>query len=158
VTDAVPEARRGLRAAGALFLWGLLATVPAPALATEPPVAPAAPADRKWEGLVRRRDGLLLWGRWRTGTLTLREETLRWADGKDPGRNLVIPVARITSHRRICRDPLHTATCFEWSLRTKDGERYVFRSGRQGGAVGEVFTVIVEITPTTAHETAAGTP
>lgn len=156
MTDAVPELRRGLRAAGALFLWGLLATVTAPS--AEPPIVPAAVADRKWEGLVRRQDGLLLWGRWRTGTLTLREETLRWTDGKDPGRNLVLPVARIASHRRVCRDPLLAATCFEWSLRTKDGERYVFRSGRRDGAAGEVFAVIVEIAPAASRETAVGAP
>jgi len=156
VTDAVPKARRGLRAAGALFLWGLLFAAPAPA--AEPPITTASPPDQKWDGLVRRQDGLLLWGRWRVGTLTLREETLRWTDGKDPGRNLVLPVARITSHGRVCRDPLLATTCFEWSLRTKDGERYVFRSGRQSGAAGEVFAVIAEIAPAIPAETRAGAP
>ena len=111
-----------------------------------------------WEGLVRRRDGLLLWGRWRTGTLTLREETLRWADETDPSRNLVLPVARIASHRRVCRDSLVPATCYEWSLRTKEGERYVFRNGRREGAAGEIFAVILEVAPAAAHETRTGRP
>ena len=153
MTDAAPRARRGLRAAGALFLWGLLAAAPAPS--AEPP---AAPVDRRWEGLVRRQDGLLLWGRWRPGTLALREETLRWTDVKDPGRNLIVPVARIVSHRRVCRDPLVAATCFEWSLRTKDGEHCVFRSGLSNGAMGEIFAAIAGIDPAAAQETVTGAP
>lgn len=156
MTGAVPGTRRGLRAAGALFLWSLLSAAPVPA--AEPPAVPVSPADRKWDGLVRRQDGLLLWGRWRPGTLTLREETLRWADGKDPGRNLVFPIARIASHRRVCLDPLLATTCFEWSLRTKDGEHYVFRSGRRSGAAGELFAAIVEIAPAVPSETRAGVP
>lgn len=156
MTDAIPRARRGLRTTGALFLWGLLIAAPAPS--AEPPGVPASPADRNWEGLVRRQDGLLLWGRWRVGRLILREETIRWTDGKSPGRNLVLPVARIASHRRVCRDPLVATTCFEWSLRTKDGELYVFRSGRQSGAAGEVFAAIAEIVPAIPKETRAGAP
>jgi hypothetical protein len=155
VTRAISGSRGGLRVAGALFLWSLLSA--APASSDDLPAASAS-ADRSWEGLVRRRDGLLLWGRWRTGTLTLREETLRWAVGKSPSRNLVLPIARIASHRRVCRDPALPATCFEWSLRTKDGEQYVFRSGRREGAAGEVFAVIAEILPAARSETTAGTP
>ncbi len=128
------------------------------ARAEEPPAAPVARADRKWEGIVRRRDGLLLRGRWRPGTLTLREETLRFADGKDPGWSLLVPVSRIVSHRRVCRNPQADATCFEWSLRTKDGDRYVFRDGRRPGAINELFAALVEIAPAAAHETATGSP
>ncbi len=154
--DAVPRPRRGLRAAGALFLWGLLAA--APARSAEPQAAPEAPPDRSWEALVRRQDGLVLWGRWRPGTLTLREETLRWVDRKDPGRSLVVPLARIVSHRRVCRDPRLAASCFEWSLRTRDGEHYVFRSGLVEGAPGEIYAAVAGLAPAAAAETATGAP
>jgi hypothetical protein len=140
------------------LLFLLLAATAGALRADEPPASPEVRADRKWEGLVRRRDGLLLWGRWRSGTLTLREETLRWTDAKDPGRNLVVPVARGTSHRRVCRDPLAEATCFEWSLRTKEGESYVFREGRLPGAANELFTAFVGAAPAAAQETAIGVP
>lgn len=164
MTGGPPAANRGLRVAGALFLWGLFTVAalaplaPLAVRAAEPPKAPGTHTDRKWEGLVRRQGGLRLWGRWRPGTLSLREETLRWSDAKDPGRSLLVPVARIASHRRVCRDPNADVSCFEWSLRTKDGDQYVFRSRRPGNGPSEVFAALLEIAPAAAHVTAAGMP
>ncbi len=49
---------RGLRRAGALLLCGSLAAAAAGA-GDEPPTAPTPRADRRWEGLVRRQDGIV---------------------------------------------------------------------------------------------------
>ncbi len=121
----------------------------------------AARADRVWEGMVRRERGLALAGRWRLGTLAFKEETFRWTDAKDPGRNLVLPAGRIVSHRRVCRTPTDAATCFEWSFRTADGESYVFRDerGEDGRSrVREIFTFVTAVLPDVPAETAAGKP
>jgi len=107
---------------------------------------------------VRRQDGLVLWGRWRPGTLSVREETLRWADAKDPGRGVVIPVTRVVAQGRVCRDPAAEATCFEWWFRTKDGDRYVFRDGRRPNATNEAWAVLSALAPAATRETSAGTP
>lgn len=111
---------------------------------------------------MRRQNGLVLLGRWRIGTLAFRDETFRWTDTKDPGRNLVLPAGAIVSHRRVCRDPGNAATCFEWAFRTRDGQRYVFRDGGRkssgGGRAGEVFVYFSAIFPAIPAETAAGGP
>lgn len=110
--------------------------------------------------MVRRQKGLALAGRWRIGTLAFKEETFRWADARDPGRNLVLPAAQIVSHRRVCRDPGETVSCFEWSFQTKDGESYAFREdgwgqGRNGKA-SEIFVFFSAILPEVPARTEAG--
>ncbi len=110
---------------------------------------------------MRRERGLALAGRWRRGTLAFKEETFRWTDAKDPGRNLVLPAGRLVSHRRVCRAPTDAATCFEWSFRTADGESYVFRDerGEDGRSrVREIFTFVTAVLPDVPAETAAGKP
>lgn len=112
--------------------------------------------------MERRQAGLVLLGRWRIGTLAFREETLRWTDAKDPGRNLVLPAGRIASERRVCRDPANTETCFEWSLKTVDGDSYVFRDGVRkspgDGRVSEIFAFFTAILPDIPAETVKGSP
>jgi len=167
VTLPVSDSVRGPRATGALVvfaLFGLLLPRDAPAAGPDPTPTPslAARADRAWEGMVRRQGGLALSGRWRIGTLAFKEETFRWADAKDVGRNLLFPAARIVSHQLVCRDPGDKATCFEWSFRTKDGETHVFRDGlaERGTAsrTAEVFVFFAAILPDLPAETAAGAP
>jgi len=154
---------RGPRATGALLLSGLLAAA-AHAGTPEPTPTPslAARADRRWEGVVRRQKGLALAGRWRIGTLAFKEETFRWADARDPGRNLVLPAGQIVSHRRVCRNPAEAASCFEWSFRTKDGEGYVFRedgwSKGRNEKTTEVFVFFSAVLPDVPARTEAGTP
>ncbi len=112
--------------------------------------------------MERRQAGLVLLGRWRIGTLAFREETLRWTDAKDPGRNLVLPAGRIASERRVCRDPANTETCFEWSVRTLDGESYVFRDGVRNSPDGDrtagIFAFFTAILPDIPAETVKGSP
>ncbi|HQR68838.1 MAG TPA: hypothetical protein PLB02_15725, partial [Thermoanaerobaculia bacterium] len=153
------------RATGPLLLGpplagGARAVGPAPTPTPTP--SPAARADRSWEGMVRRQKGLAIAGRWRPGTLAFKEETFRWSDAKDPGRNLVLPAGRIVSHRRVCRDPGAETTCFEWSLVTQDGETYVYRddggSDGPGTRIREIFVFFQAILPAVPSETVAGAP
>jgi hypothetical protein len=85
-----------------------------------------APAPLRWEGLARRNPGLVVFrSRWNPGVLELRDDLLRWTDRANPGKNLVLPVRRVTSHALRCRGPA-AAPCTEWRLSTKT-ETYVFR-------------------------------
>jgi hypothetical protein len=165
VTRSGFRPRGGPRATGALLLFGLfLAAAGARAGEPEPTPAPslAGHADRVWEGMARRRSGLVLLGRWRTGTLAFKGETIRWTDSRDPGWNLVLPAGQIRSHRRVCRDPADAATCFEWSFRTARGERFVFRDvvGKVSGSgkVSEIFDFVSAILPKIPAESASGAP
>jgi len=112
--------------------------------------------------MVRRQKGLTLAGRWRIGTLAFKEETFRWADAKDPGRNLVLPAVQIVSHGRIGREPAQSTTGFEWSIRTKDGESYVFREDgwRKGSQAkpSEIFVFFSAVLPEVPARTDAGAP
>jgi hypothetical protein len=103
-----------------------LAAFLASAAAAGPPAAPAAPAPFRWEGLARRNPGIVLFrSRWDAGTLELRDDLLRWSDPKDPGKNLVLPVRRLTRH--VLRCPGGTpAPCTEWRVFTRT-DAYVFR-------------------------------
>ncbi len=165
MTRSAFRPRGGPRATGALLLSGLfLAAVGTRAGEPEPTPTPslAAHADRIWEGMARRRSGLVLAGRWRTGTLAFREETIRWTDSRDPAWNVVLPAGQIRSHRRVCRDPGDAATCFEWSFRTARGDRYVFRDAGgkapRSGRASEIFVFVSTILPKIPAETASGAP
>jgi hypothetical protein len=93
--------------------------------AAQPAPAPE-PALFRWEGLARRNPGLVVFrSRWNPGVLELRDDLLRWADRKDPGKNLVLPVRRITAHALKCAGG-PPAPCSEWSVSTRT-ETYVFR-------------------------------
>lgn len=112
--------------------------------------------------MVRRQKGLALAGRWRLGTLAFKEETFRWIDAKDPGRNVVLPAGQIVSHRHVCRNPGEEASCFEWSFATRDGETYSFRDDGwnegQRARTREVFVFFQAVLPDVPAETVAGAP
>jgi hypothetical protein len=91
-----------------------------------PGTAEEAPAPFRWEGLARRNPGLVLFrSRWNPGVLELRADLVRWTDRGDPGKNLVLPVRRLTGHTLVCRGGA-AAPCTEWRVATKT-EEYVFR-------------------------------
>jgi hypothetical protein len=117
-----------------LALLALLASAAPPGAAQETP--PAAPAPFRWEGLARRNPGLVLFrSRWDAGVLELRDDLVRWADRVNPGKNLVLPVRRLTGHAIRCHGAPGTP-CTEWRLSTKN-ETYVFREVPPAG--GEVL-------------------
>lgn len=101
----------------------LLATLSA---AEEPP------APFRWEGLARRNPGIVIFrSRWNPGVLELRDDLVRWTDRGDPGKNLVLPVRRLTGHTLVCRGGA-AAPCTEWRVATKT-EEYVFREVAPAG-------------------------
>lgn len=111
----------------------LVAPVPAPAAASA--AAPAAPvdlavqADRSWEGLVRRNDGIVLFkSRWDDGKLSFKEEKLSWLDARDEKKNLILPAKSIKEQFLVCLKgaPSEQTECFEWGVKTENGE-YRFR-------------------------------
>jgi hypothetical protein len=88
--------------------------------------AEEAPAPFRWEGLARRNPGLVLFrSRWNPGVLELRDDLVRWTDRTNPGKNLILPVRRLTGHTLVCRGGA-AAACTEWRVATKT-EEYVFR-------------------------------
>jgi hypothetical protein len=101
----------------------------APAAAPVAPVDLAAQADRAWEGLVRRNDGIVLFkSRWDDGKLSFKEEKLSWLDAKDEKKNLILPAKSITEQFLVCLKgaPNEQTECFEWGVKTESGE-YRFR-------------------------------
>jgi len=101
----------------ALFLFVSLASLS---------VAEDAPAPFRWEGLARRNPGIvILRSRWNPGVLELRDDLVRWTDRVNPGKNLVLPVRRLTGHALVCLGGA-AAPCTEWRVATKT-ETYVFR-------------------------------
>ena len=124
----------------------------APAAAQAPPAPSlAAESNRRWEGLARRNGGVvILKGRWDVGVLEFKEETLRWLDAKDAGKNLLIPARQIKEQFLTCLKKAGGNECFEWGLRTKDGE-YKFRdiAWEQGEdrKVQEIFEFMKAIYP-----------
>ncbi|MEO6325795.1 MAG: hypothetical protein ABIT01_06155 [Thermoanaerobaculia bacterium] len=100
---------------------------------TAPPPL-AAEANRRWEGLARRNSGMVvLKSRWDVGTLEFKEESIRWVDARDAGKNLLIPARQITEQFLTCEKKSGGNECFEWGFKTRDGG-YRFRdvSWQQG--------------------------
>jgi hypothetical protein len=105
--------------------------------------AEEAPAPFRWEGLARRNPGLVVFrSRWNPGVLELRDDLVRWTDRRDPGKNLVLPVRRLTGHTLVCRGGAAPA-CTEWRVATKT-ETYVFREApaRDGAALQAAFNAL----------------
>ncbi|MBK9061670.1 MAG: hypothetical protein IPL89_00460 [Acidobacteria bacterium] len=108
------------RRLSALLLFASLASLASMALAED------APAPFRWEGFARRNPGIVIFrSRWNPGVLELRDDLVRWTDRGDPGKNLVLPVRRLTGHTLVCRGGAD-APCTEWRVATKT-EDYIFR-------------------------------
>lgn len=108
---------------------------PAPVAAVAPAAVPAIPApnlaaqaDRFWEGMVRRNDGVVLFkSRWDAGKLSFKDEKLSWLDADEVKKNLIIPASQIKEQFLVCLKGASAETeCFEWGVRTDDKE-YRFR-------------------------------
>ena len=105
--------------------------------------AQAPPAGFRWQGLVRRNPGLVVFrSRWNEGALELKDDLLRWTDRRDPGKNLVLPVRRLLKHELLCPGA-SGAPCTEWRVFTKT-ETYVFRESPPvgGGALRRAFDAL----------------
>ena len=78
-----------------------MAPSPGPAPAPTPDLA--AVADRSWEGLVRRREGVSLFrGRWDEGQLAFRAGTLSWTDADETKENVSLAGRTIREQFLVC--------------------------------------------------------
>jgi hypothetical protein len=112
---------------------------------------PASRHPARWDGLVRRNSGLVLFkSRWDSGVLEFKDSSISWRDSKDIGKNLLVPAAQVTEQQLTCLKKSGGNECFEWVLMTK-GEEYRFRDvgWRQGenAKVDELFTFFKETYP-----------
>lgn len=105
------------------------AAAPAAAPVAAPAPDLAALADRSWDGIVRRNDGIVLFkSRWDDGKLSFKEEKLSWLDARDEKKNLILPAKSIREQFLVCLKgaPAEVTECFEWGVKTEDHE-YRFR-------------------------------
>jgi|GEM_PF-1087030 len=97
---------------------------PAPIAVPAPLVAPPPPAERSWDGLVRRSPGVVLFRNpWEPGSLSFREGTLSWHAAGDAAKNLALAASAIREHFLVCpKDASSDEACFEWGVKTADAE------------------------------------
>ena len=139
---------------------------PVPTQPPAPPIATAAPAptpnlaamaDRSWDGMVRRSDGVSLFkSRWSEGSLAFRNETLFWRDAGDAGKNLALAAKTLREQFLVClKATAPHPECFEWGIRTEVGE-FRFRDAAWLGAESlkprEVFEFFRAIYPGLASQ------
>lgn len=126
--------------------------LPSPGPAPAPTPNLAAAADRSWEGLVRRREGISLFrGRWDEGQLAFRGETLSWTDADEPKENVSLAGKTVREQFLVClKGTAIHPECFEWGIRTDVGE-YRFRDSSWAGSASlkprEIFEFFRAIYP-----------
>ena len=97
------------------------------AVAPTPTPTPTPATTARWEGLARRNSGIvILKSRWDPGVLEFKEDTLRWTDGHDPSKNVLLTSKQITEQQLTCLKKSGGNECFEWVVKSKGGE-YRFR-------------------------------
>ncbi len=116
----------------------------APLAVVTPAPSPAPAMSVRWEGLVRRNSGVVLFkSRWDPGVLEFKDETLRWTDARDASKNVLLTAKQMTEQQLTCLKKAGGNECFEWVVKTK-GQEYRFRdiSWAQGdnAKVTELFT------------------
>lgn len=126
---------------------GMPAAAPGAVLAPSPTPATTA----RWEGLARRNGGVvILKSRWDPGVLEFKEDTLRWTDGRDASKNVLLTAKQLTEQQLTCLKKAGGNECFEWVVRTK-GQDYRFRgiSWEQGedARVQEVYKFMQSLYP-----------
>jgi hypothetical protein len=101
----------------------------APAVAPAPTPTPALASltSARWEGLAKRNTGVvILKSRWDPGVLEFKEDTLRWTDGRDAKKNVLLTAKQITEQQLTCLKKPGGNECFEWVVKSK-GQEYRFR-------------------------------
>jgi len=103
------------------------ALAPAPTFTATATPTPTPATSARWEGLARRNSGVvLLKSRWDPGVLEFKEDTLRWTDGRDASKNVLLTAKQITEQQLTCLKKAGGNECFEWVVKTK-GKEYRFR-------------------------------
>lgn len=127
------------------------ATAGAPAAVPAPPPAPVPANTARWEGLTKRNSGVVIFkSRWDPGVLEFKEDTLRWTDGRDAKKNVLLTAKQITEQQLTCLKKAGGNECFEWVVKSKN-EEYRFRdiSWEQGenAKAEEVFRFMKTLFP-----------
>lgn len=123
-----------------------------PSVEPPPPVALPSPAERSWDGLVRRSPGVVLFRNpWEPGSLSFREGTLSWRATGDSTKNLDLAASAIREHFLVCpKDASSDEACFEWGVKTADGE-FRFRDAawerKDSARPREVFAILEALYP-----------
>jgi hypothetical protein len=128
------------------------AATPGSAAGGAAPLLVAPPASsRRWDGLVRRNSGIvLLKSRWDAGVLEFKDESLRWVDSKNLGKNVLVPARQITEQQLTCLKKSGGNECFEWVVKTKSDEfRFRDVGWRQveNAKVAEIFQFFKTLYP-----------
>jgi len=126
-----------------------LSPTPTPTLTATATPTPATSG--KWEGLARRNSGVvLLKSRWDPGVLEFKDSALRWTDGRDASKNVLLTAKQITEQQLTCLKKAGGNECFEWVVKTK-GNEYRFRdiAWEQGedAKVQDVFRFMQSLYP-----------
>jgi hypothetical protein len=122
--------------------------------------APPPAAGCRWDQVARRSAGSFPGTRrWDAGSLAVKDGKVVWADGRDPGRNVIVPLGKVTGQYLECDSGPEPAPCSAWGFRTKR-EEYVFRdlvSGRAGSLrlveIRDYVRSAVPGLPETVHRT-----
>lgn len=100
---------------------GAAAAPAAPAPMYSPAPVPATTA--RWEGLSKRNSGVVLFkSRWDSGVLEFKEDTLRWTDARDSSKNVLLTAKQISEQQLTCLKKAGGNECFEWVVKSKDGQ------------------------------------
>lgn len=129
-----------------------MAPVPTPAaVATPAPTPVPPPTTARWDALVRRNSGLVLFkSRWDPGVLEVKDETLRWTDSKDVTKNLFLPLKSLTEQQLTCLKKPGGNECFEWVARTRTDEfrfRNVAWEQNENGKIQDIFSFLKALDP-----------
>lgn len=125
---------------------------PTPIAEPAPPVVLPPPAERSWDGLVRRSPGVVLFRNpWEPGSLSFREGTLTWRAEGDAAKNVALAASAIREHFLVCpKDASSDEACFEWGVKTADAE-YRFRDAawqrKDSARPREVFAFLEGLYP-----------
>lgn len=125
---------------------------PAPSAAAPAPAKPwAAEANRKWEGMVRRNGGVVVFkSRWDVGYFEFKEETIKWVDADEADKNLLVPIRQVTEFSMRCLKKAGGNECFEFGFKTKDDE-YRFRDvawqQNENAKAQEIYRFFKELYP-----------
>jgi hypothetical protein len=125
--------------------------LPAAAVAPAPTPVPTPRTTARWEGLVRRNSGIVLFkSRWDPGILEFKDDTLRWTDAKDVTKNLLIPEKSLTEQQLTCLKKASGLECFEWVVRTRTDEfrfRNVGWEQNENADIEDVFAFLKKLHP-----------
>ncbi len=92
------------------------------------PAEPAGQASQSWTDMVLKNSGVVVFKpRWDTGTLSIRDNKIIWADANEEQKNFIVPLSHVREQFLYClKSGSGQGECFEWGIRTAE-ETHRFR-------------------------------